>query len=224
MLFDKIILDFDGTIWDKDNLNIDISKEILNLLNNKFKYNSIIVSGNTYSSISDRINLVNNILDFNVDILANFNSCLYNSGKLKCYMDKLDISDSSNHIVNYIKTCLNMNPIIVGNEDYFISNIKIKPLEESYRQYLCDLFNNNIFNHLNIRNCKAIKAGRTTLDIIHINNNKSLAYDFLKLSDYKTIYIGDEVIKGNDSSIAELCDLSINVNNINQTLEILKIL
>ena len=67
-------------------------------------------------------------------------------------------------------------------------------------------------------------TGRTTVDIVSLENDKESVFEACGLQSLKTLYIGDEVRNGNDVKIANRCSAVIRVENVNETNLILRLL
>ena len=121
-------------------------------------------------------------------------------------------------IISFIEE-LNLNYSVLKRENK-VFNIKIKPIysDRDRIEIVDDL--NYKFMHNNL-DCVAKKLGKTTVDILSINNSKIEAFRALNLQQYKTLYIGDEVYNGNDRDIANLCTRKIAVRNVYETKALL---
>ena len=93
-MFDKILIDFDGTICDRSGRFLDTSIDILNLLESKFKDNCIIVSGNSYESISNSLSRLGvDIYSIDLNIWADCNSILFRRGVPVDIIESLNIAN-----------------------------------------------------------------------------------------------------------------------------------
>ena len=223
--YDKIIFDFDDTIWSRkykeSTQDKKISIENIKIINNIPE--SIIISGNTYSSISKKLFEVfgTNLSDCNISIWADVNSRLYHKNEIACTIEDFIIPKKDVEYITNILRKLNISYSLDSNK---VVNIKIKGLSERERNLLCIYLNETIFQN-SLDKYKAIKAGYTTVDIISKKNtSKKAVFDYLQLKDKKTLYIGDELDSGNDKEIAKACTTSINVVDIKETNFILKLL
>ena len=212
--YDKIIFDFDDTLWSRNPKDIDCSIYNVKFIKEHLSDKAIIVSGNSFTSIKDKLDAVDLVLP---EIWADANSILYKNGIFSNVLSGCSITDSALKFNDYVikNNFLDKRiPILVGTED-IITNIKLKPFGLDRDIYLNKI--NNLLKELNLTDCIAKATGRTTIDILSIYNSKILVYNFLELYKYKTLYIGDEVDKGNDKDIANLCTRKIRVNNIYDT-------
>ena len=220
--YDHILFDFDDTLYSRSYDKKVISYN--NLYDVKFLKDRVdvkIVSGNTYSSIENKLIAVYGTdTSTYPDIWADANSCLYVNGKIVNYIDTHRILDYQK-VLDILKNYEELNDKIheVAGLDlngYYLFNIKIKPLTDLERKLLCDILNKSDLNDV-----VAIPTGKTTVDILSTNNSKA---NTLKGLDGKVLYIGDEIDKGNDRSIALACDSYIKVTDVEETSVLLQLL
>ena len=220
--YDHILFDFDDTLYSRSDDKKVISYN--NLYDVKFLKDRVdvkIVSGNTYSSIENKLIAVYGTdTSTYPDIWADANSCLYVDGKIVNYIDNHRILDYQK-VLDILKNYEELNDKIheVAGLDlngYYLFNIKIKPLTDLERKLLCDILNKSDLNDV-----VAIPTGKTTVDILSTNNSKA---NTLKGLDGKVLYIGDEIDKGNDRSIALACDSYIKVADVEETSVLLQLL
>lgn len=221
--YDDILIDFDKTIYDEKG-QFDI---VENNLEEVTKNRAItIVSGNDYNTHIKPI--LEKVFGHKFHIFANkvwadASSILYVMGEMISYINKNVISrDIINVIDKYISSKIGMHGQI--NNEECITCYKIKPLNDIERNLLCELLNEYVFKELFIsKYVKAIKAGRTTIDIVAIDNDKKQVMEWSNLG--RTLYIGDELMDfGNDCEIAKCCSMAIQVEDIYETNLILKLL
>lgn len=225
--FDKILLDFDDTLWSRD---FESNKDLLNqsiknikFLNDHFKDSACIISGNSYESIRKKLMLsYDDLSHFDIDLWADANSTLYKYDEKKDFIKAISIDKYADKIKGYLKDNYNIEATVPGYID--ISHVKIKPLQELERSLLVDLLNNFILKKIKATACVAVKAGKTTVDILHKDNDKTAIFKYLNLQDKRTLYIGDEVDSGNDRNIANMCTDKIKVSSIYETFTILNML
>lgn len=228
MNYDKIIFDFDDTIWARNYKlspdSLQTSIENVKFINDYLGDKACIISGNSYRSIEDKLKLVfNDIKDFKVDIWADANSTLYRNGYKVDFVDSLSIDKYAEELKEFLKDNYDIDVTLPGYVN--IPNVKIKPLNELERTLLVDLLNNYVLDIIDAKDdCKAIKAGKTTVDIISKNNDKVAVFEYLNLKDIKTLYIGDEIDKGNDFKIARMCTDCLRVSGVNDTRTALKLI
>ena len=207
-IVDKVLIDFDGTIYDSITDN-KIIKQSLDIISKNKKIT--IVSGNSIEPIKFLIKQLS-IKNFDNYIWANANSVLYKRFK-KIKTIRENKIKNKKKIIRLIRKMLpNINII---STDYCI---KLKPVyNRELKRFIlnCYLYDFNV---------KACKTGKTTIDILSVNNNKSQI--FYKESLYKknTLYIGDEINEGNDKIIADLCNYKICVNNPEEANILLKLI
>lgn len=226
MEFDNVLIDFDNTICSKNNeKDHAITGENLVEISKSKKY--IIVSGNDYkTSIYPTLKQYfgDTLYAFQNDVWADASSVLYVMGK------QVDVVPT--HIIDFdevkkatkaLELQLSIKPVSNNNET--TTCLKIKPLTELERNLMCSYLNDYLFDSIGIQGLKAIKAGRTTVDIIKQDNTKKSVFDYKNLSAVKTLYIGDELMDyGNDYEIAKCCTKAIQVEDIHETNLILKLL
>lgn len=218
--YDKIIFDFDDTIWARNAKN-DIEKtslENVKMINDYLGDKAVIISGNSFHSIDTKLNKVygDNLKNFNSSIWADANSTLYKHGKQTDFINEFVIDDKCKKFVEELKNKYALNIEGVGVK---VVNYKIKPLTQLERKLLVDLAKEKYADAIN---CKI--TGKTTVDILSPNNNKSVVFKHCNYDNLNTLFIGDEINEGNDESISKLCTKSIEVNDINETNTLLKLL
>lgn len=227
--YDKIIFDFDDTLWarqsDSDLELKKISMKNVKLLNSKLAKYSIIVSGNTYRSISKKLYQIfgTSLSDCELIIWADTHGRQYYKNN---YLDAIDeIEINQNDYLKLTKILNNFDLCCTVDNTDKIFNIKIKPLNITERKLLCSYLNDLIFKSDDMSKLYIAKmTGLTTVDIMSKNNTKAKVFDYINLKDLNTLYIGDEIDSGNDRDIAQLCTHSINVSDIYETYAILTLL
>ena len=225
--YDKILLDFDDTIWARNYKSSDIDRKIsienLEMLN-KMADKVIIVSGNIYLNISKKLFEVfgTNLEECELNLWADVNSRNYYKNEVKSTIEDfilpLDKVDTITNILNTLGIAY-----IFDNESSVI-NIKVKSLSELERTLLCAYLNESVFSTEALNRFIAKKTGKATVDIVSKANTKRAVFDYLNLSKVNTLYIGDEIDSGNDRDIAYACNNFINVVNVNETNFILKLI
>lgn len=224
--FDKVLIDFDNTICARNSEtdNVITGENLVEISKSK-KY--IIVSGNDYkTSIFPTLKQYfgETLYAFQNDVWADASSVLYVMGK------KIDVIPSniiSSFDVEKVNRILELQFSIkpTSNDVETTTCLKIKPLSELERNLLRSYLNNYLFSTIGVFDLKAIKAGRTTIDIVKQENTKKTVFDYMGFSSWKTLYIGDELMDfGNDCEIAKCCTMAIQVEDIYETNLILKLL
>ena len=230
--YDKIIFDFDDTLWSRKPELLSYSVENIKLLNNHpDKY--LIISGNSYKSIHDKLSIIygTDLSDFNVDMWVDANTTLYRHAKPVEYYNDIILNEYYTDIVEQLKNWTISDVEI--NDPEHPAYIKIKPLSELERTLLVNLLDATILCNSEIStpgstlyHAKAIPSGFTTIDIIHENNSKGKLFEYIKedLGGNNILYLGDEFDSGNDRDIAKMCKQAICVRSAKETNIILKLL
>lgn len=217
--YDKIIFDFDDTIWARKKVEKleNISMENIKLINDELYDKAIIISGNSFDSIKEKLEKVYDRIDkIKVDIWADANSTLFKNGKIADFIEDFVISEKAKPIIDKFANKFKLNVKVVGLKPV---NYKIKPLSKLEREMAVELLNiksKNLF--------KANITGTTTVDILSCKNDKSVIFDHCNLSGRKTLFIGDELKFGNDMEISKRCSKTLEVKNVFETNLILKLL
>lgn len=222
--YDRVIFDFDDTLWSRSMEESDIALSIENvqLVNDYFGDKAIIVSGNSYESICKKLYRVfgTKLNGFNIPIWADANSTLYIGDKPEDMIDEMSIRSSYKKIQEFL-LAFGIDATI-NNEDFPVC-LKIKPLNARERLLLSNYLNDYALSSIGADDCMAVLTGVTTVDILNKNNNKSLVMDRL-IDKGKTLYIGDEVDVGNDADIAVRCDNFVHTSGVAETNMLIKLL
>lgn len=209
--YDYVIFDFDDTIWSRNPDDLKCSVYNAKFIEKNLNDKAIIISGNSFSSISNKLAEIK--VNFR-ELWADANSTLYKYGYPLKYIDECRITDSD-FIIKYVRN-LGYEPILIGDSER-IFNIKIRPIKsDRERSELVDSLN-RVFEIEGIKDCEAKITGKTTVDILSVYNSKVLVYNYIELNRYKTLYIGDEIDRGNDRDIANLCTRKISVRDVYDT-------
>lgn len=207
----NIYIDFDDTLYGRnfDSYSKMISFEnvyLSELINSKIPMT--VISGNTFESIKTR--LKDHFFN-NESVIADSNSCYYEKGELLKTVDEFKIENKEEIVKLIIENFPTFSDNIEENDFY----IKIKPIyDDDSRDYIVNKLNVLFFN----TDVKAFKRGRTTIDILNINNNKANAIEALSLPLDNSLYVGDEIdVNGNDKEISEITSKYIRVNSIFET-------
>lgn len=227
--YDKIIFDFDDTLWarnaDKDGSLLRYSIENIQLLNNYFSSNAIIVSGNYYSSIYSKLTQLygGSLSNFHIPIWADSNSIKYENNVVTDVLENCIIDSRTVHkLESFLLTTFGI--AVQSNDNYYTTCLKIKPLSKLERQLLSYILNEYYFPFVD-KNCIALQTGTSTIDIVHLNNNKSEILKYIDASEFSILlYVGDEIDRGNDYEIANKCTFYIQVKDVMETNVVLKLL
>lgn len=215
--YDKILFDFDDTVYSRDAADEGVSVENVKLLA-QLAARAIVISGNSYRSIREKLTKIyGETLDgWNVDIWADANSILYrNNVQVQVIEEHIIDCDVTEKLADIIKEH-NLHVEVIGNPPVCY---KIKPLSQEQREELTRTINAK-YSEL----FKAEMTGRTTVDIVAVRNSKESVFEVGGYQSQKTLYIGDEIIKGNDNQIARRCNAVIRVKGVTETNLILKLL
>ncbi len=218
--YDKIIFDFDDTIWARNATEEQekYSLENVKMINDNLGDRAVIISGNSFDSIDKKLNTVygEKLKNFNSDIWADANSTLYRHGEDVDFISDFVINDKYEKIINELGNKYSLHIEKIGKNAV---NYKVKPLTQLERELLVDLIDKTYPGDISCR-----IAGRTTVDILSPKNNKSVVFKHCKFDDLNTLFIGDEIAGGNDSAISNLCTKAIQVKDIYETNALLKLL
>ena len=220
--YDKIIFDFDDTLWSRSENLLEISIDNIKRLNT-LQDKALIVSGNSYQSIRTKLSRIygSGLDAFDVYIWADANSTLFkNNNPINYAKDLLIDKKYINNIIEFLHS-LDMSDFEINDNDH-PAYIKVKPLSELERTLLVALLDTKFSDYA----IKAMKTGYTTVDIISRNNTKGKLFSDMIDPDsgLNTLYLGDEIDSGNDEDIAKLCSQCIRVTSVKDTNIILKLL
>lgn len=218
-----ILCDFDDTLWPRDSKLVKFGIDNVDILNSMNK--GVIISGNSYSSIVKKLSVVygEELTGFDVPIWADASSTEFISGKSNYKIPSCFISrNKANLVAQYFKDKFNI--VAVNDISNDVPFIKFKPLGETERKLVVDLFNSFLRYHLGCAELKASITGRTTVDITKAQDNKVKVFDELDVGDCDILYIGDEVDSGNDENIAQKATLSIHTSGVEETNCILRVI
>ncbi len=218
--YDKVLFDFDDTIWSRsfDKRLIEYSIQNTKIINDSLAKKAVIISGNSYSSIYKKLSshYGESLKNWNVDIWADANTTLFKHNKATEVIKSLVLTKSADTVINQLSNQYGLQAQVVGNPAV---NYKFKPLSNLERKLLVDLVNFKYKGQF-----KASMTGKTTVDILHANNTKEVVYDYCKYDKLRTLYIGDELENGNDSAIYKRCTSAVQVNDVVDTNIVLKLL
>ncbi len=218
--FDTVIFDFDDTLWSRETTESaqKTSIENLCLLQDRFCEKTIIVSGNSFDSIRRKIlQVYESLSSFHIPIWADANSTLYLQGKKINRIDKCVLSQESVKSIMAVVDELGITDKTVIIDSDGVVNIKIKPLADKVRDDVCSALNDSDNNYL------ACKTGKTTVDVLSKNNNKSIVLDYIDRHG-RILYVGDETYMGNDVVIAGKCSAFCQVKSVFETNILLRLL
>lgn len=220
---DKILFDFDDTLWARDKSLSDISMYNLKFINRYLHDKSIIISGNSWESIKIKLKKTFGTKDksVKVPIWADASSVKYMNLTEEAVVSKSCIlTEDAEILVDKLSGIFKSSNVSFNGH----TCIKIKPIATDYRQMVVDYLNNYILPSNGLSYLIAVPTGKTTVDILNKTNDKSNVYDIEGLDGLLTLYIGDEVDLGNDVEIAKKCSNRICVKSVIETNFILSLL
>ena len=225
--YDRILFDFDDTLWSRDYLDNKylhkLSRKCINFIGNtEDNLEVVIISGNNKDSVFPKLQSVYglNLEKFEVPVWLMAHASKYVQGKKIDSIEDFKIDDSILEDLNELIE--DKDKIILIGEDNYISNIRIKPLQQFERTILHKYLSEVILHKY--PDLAAYMTGRSTIDIVKKNNTK--AYIFYKegFDKLKTLYIGDEIDVGNDRDIAKLCTKAISTSGVEETYMLIRLL
>ena len=225
--YDKILFDFDDTIWAREAVNdpelMKVSRDNVELVS-KLKDIAVIISGNSYDSIARKLSMIygSDTTKFNADIWADANAILYRSGRRVDVIPELVITSDMYRLGTYLYDNYGIDATV--NDFKYPTCIKIKPLSPLDQILVSNYLNDYILGANGLGYCKAMPTGKTTVDIVMKNNNKVAVLNRANIDAAKCLYIGDEIDTGNDHDISSCCGCSIHTSGVQETYALLKLL
>lgn len=227
--FNHIMFDFDDTIWSRD---YDTDKEAYEIsgMNTRLlvQLNRVvdcsIISGNSFESIAKKLRLIygsNFSNEFKLDIWADANAVLYKDGEAR-YTIPSSIIDAEKADTLMKKLYNNYGIMCYPNPQY--TCLKMKPYTGILQRVLADYLTESLLNSCGLKDCVAKTTGRSTVDIVTVNNCKTNVLEQYTIPLDKILYIGDEIDSGNDREIAEKVGHAIKTKDVNETNAVLRIL
>lgn len=220
---EKIVCDFDDTLWPRNSLIDNFGVDNIKLLN--MTNMGVIISGNSFSSIKTKLASIygSDLSDFNIPVWADASSTEYIQGvKTYTIRDCFISRDTLEKVEGHINSLFGMTA--VSHPDTDLPYIKYKPLGNLERMLFAYLFNNYIRYNINTPDLLANITGKSTVDITTSGDNKVKVYKECEFGGMNILYIGDEVDKGNDCNVAKLATKSIHTSGVEETNCILKVL
>ena len=226
--YDKILFDFDDTLWARDYLKDiylhKLSRECIKLINSSISERSMIVSGNNKDSIIPKLQSIYGLkLDsFNIPMWLMAHASKFNKSTICDTIKEFNIDRASHLIDDLIDVLNDPSKLIIITAGDLITNIRIKPLNNFERELLFKYINENILPKY--KDTVAYKTGRSTIDIMEKDNSKVKVIERENLCNKKLLYIGDEVDMGNDRDIAKLCTNAISTSGVEETHMLINLL
>ena len=223
--YDKIIFDFDDTLWARglNKTDLEVSIENIQMVTDKLGDKAVIVSGNSFDSIKNKLYRVfgTSLKGFDIPIWADANSTLYVGGEIVDTIEEMSIAPFYREIQEFLKLGYDLDAQI--NSEIFPVCLKIKPLEWRERRILAAYLNEFALANIDAEDCVAVCTGTTTIDILNKKNNKSLVMQRLD-KNMRTLYIGDEIDEGNDKDISRMCTNYVHTSGVTETNMLIKLL
>ncbi len=220
--FKQILFDFDDTIWARDNKLEYVSIENTRLVNDL--KNAVIVSGNSFESIRKKLSQVygSELDGFDLDVWADANACLFRKGNRVDVIKELMITSDPNPLIQHLSSTYGIK--CTPNDEHIVTCLKIKPLSPLDQCLVSNYLNDYLLAAAGLKGCIASPTGKTTVDIVSVNNNK--AYVLLRITDdfQSVLYVGDEIDSGNDQKISQLCGHAIHTHDVKEASVVLKLL
>lgn len=220
--FEHILFDFDDTIWARDKKLESTSIENTRLVNDI--KNAVIVSGNSFESIRKKLSQVygSELEGFNLDVWADANACLFRNGNRVDVIRELMITNDPTPLIQHLSSTYGIT--CTPNDERIVTCLKIKPLSPLDQCLVSNYLNDYLLAAAGLKGCVAAPTGKTTVDIVSIDNNK--VYVLCRITDnFKSVlYIGDEVDAGNDQRISQLCGHAIHTHDVKEASVVLKLL
>lgn len=220
--FKQLLFDFDDTIWARDNKLEYVSIENTRLVNDL--KNAVIVSGNSFESIRKKLSQVygSELDGFDLDVWADANACLFRKGNRVDVIKELMITSDPNPLIQHLSSTYGIK--CTPNDEHIVTCLKIKPLSPLDQCLVSNYLNDYLLAAAGLKGCMASPTGKTTVDIVSVNNNK--AYVLLRITDdfQSVLYVGDEIDSGNDQKISQLCGHAIHTHDVKEASVVLKLL
>ena len=221
--FEKIVFDFDDTLWSRDPNLESISIENVKMINN-LGNRACIVSGNSYESIRKKLAQVygSSLEDFLLDIWADANACLFRHNERIDVIPELMITQDPTVLIQHLRSTYGL--ICIPNDTRVVTCLKIKPLSQLDQCLISNYLNDYLLRAAGLTSCTASPTGKTTVDIVSVNNNKAHVLPYIS-SNYQTVlYVGDEIDTGNDQQISMMCGHSIHTKDVKEAAVVIRLL
>jgi len=188
---ETILFDYDDTIFSRNEEEVDISLENINLIND-LKLNTYLFTGKKMLEIDESLNMKK--------YFTCYGASVYNENRDREITYTSLLPKEIKTIISLLKD-IGFNFSKIENRDNCI--ISLRFLEDDYR--------NVLFKYIKLKlpNLKVIKAGKQTIDIMKTDNFKLSNFNKAFEKTDNIFYVGDE-IDGNDKEmIKELNSLHV---------------
>jgi 2-phospho-L-lactate transferase/gluconeogenesis factor (CofD/UPF0052 family)/hydroxymethylpyrimidine pyrophosphatase-like HAD family hydrolase len=200
----KLLFDYDDTIYSRNEHEVDISLENIELISSLDK-EVFLFTGKKIGDIDEKLHMSK--------FFTCYGSSVYDQKREKVITYSGLKSTDIKNVIDVLKE-INFNFSKIENRDNAI--ISLRFLEESYRDVLIK------YLELKLTDLMVLKAGKQSVDIMNKDNSKILNFKraFSEMTD--TFYIGDE-INGNDKDMLKELN-SLHVSGVSSTNAFLKYL
>ena len=233
------IFDFDDTLWSRNLNDETISINNLKLID-EYGFNCDIVSGNSINKFKDAAYIYKHKL--NVDrfpsclnnVMCNGGNSIYtneNNASFKFVKNILPEFNISN-MLELIQFCIDVSQDLLIDIDISMFEnrgnciLSIRPIKDNnIRQDFVKLLNERFESSEIFNSYVAYANGRTTIDIMQKSYTKGKIVNYIisEKDPNKCLYIGDEIVNGNDSSVKNETTIDyVHVNDVYDTFTLLK--
>lgn len=221
--FNNILFDFDETLWSCDLEQEAVLVDIILRMMNNLK-NATIVSSNSYENLRTKIAKVYgaNLDNFNVNIWADANSCLYLHNELVAVISDLIIQGDPQPLIQHFLETYRLN--CSSDNTNILTCLKIRPLSQLDQCLLSNYLNDFLLEAAGLTDCCAAPSGSNTVNIVNKKNNKSCVLPYINNDYSKILYIGDETSFMNDSQLSNLCGHAIHTKDIKEIPLVIRLL
>lgn len=215
--FSHIIFDYDA-LWNDSN-----KQSIENIRSVNMLSNTAIIANEIFEKIRSDIAPCygSELTNFNVDVWADVNSCLYKHGKLVDAIPQLIINDDINPLVEHLAATYALSCTV--NNHNICTCIKIRNLSQLDCCLLANYMNDFLLRAACMKNCMAVPYGKDTLNIVTTSNDKAYALTKVTIDYDKVLYI-TTTEASDEEKIITLCGVTIKTNDVEETATVIKLL
>jgi len=187
----KLIFDYDDTIFSRSDDEIDVSLENIKLID-ELSQHTFLFTGKKMAEIDENLSMDK--------FFTCYGSSVYDTGRKKVLTYSSLTASEIREIIGILKD-VSFNFSKIENRDNCI--ISLRFLEDSYRDVLFK------YIEISLPDLKVLKAGKQTIDIMKMDNHKMSNFNKAFSSSDDIFYVGDE-LDGNDKDmINELNSLHV---------------